>query len=345
MNTPVETQLYMGRLPDDPGKELSGLIDEVSVYNRLLTAAEIKAIFQAGGAGKCKPEVPPTPTATKPAVIPSITPAATSTPVISGAGSTSPRAASLPLHLNGDAWSEIFLGETNYPWGYLVDVNPLQPGKDGDHIESYIQTWFDGTHWVDTLVVGLPHPESSLDVQVDIYLTQDWPIANKGKMTLPAADSYPFYLGTAEQDAAYVLDINPLAPAPSAVTIVPSPVMPEYSDGAWWDRVQLRLEGVNEPFEAEIVAYKAPDLLLLTEFQIHLEPGVWHGLGLAAASERQAYLVQVDPLTPGREGDRLLRVAVQQEFDGKSWGDALRLMLPEDQPPLDVWVRVYAIKP
>lgn len=358
LNTPAETQLYLGMLPDDPGKQLNGLIDEVSVYNRALSAAEIKAIFQAGGGGKCKPEGSPTrtptPTITKPGVLPSITPgkptttntpAATSTPVISGADSTSPRAASLPLHLNGDAWSEIFLGETNYPWGYLVDVNPLQPGKDGDHIETYIKTWFDGTHWVDTLFVGLPHPGSSLDVQVDIYITQDWPIANKGKMTLPAAESYPFYLGRAAQDAVYVLDINPLSPAPSEVTIVPSPVMPEYSDGVWWDRVQLRLEGVKEPFEVEIVAYTAPDLPLLSEFQMHLEPGVWHGVGLAAASAQQAYLVQVDPLSPGREGDRLLRVALQQETDGKTWGDALRIMLPEDQPPLDVIVRVYIIEP
>lgn len=31
-----------------------GLIDEVSVYNRALSASEIQAIFQAGSAGKCK---------------------------------------------------------------------------------------------------------------------------------------------------------------------------------------------------------------------------------------------------------------------------------------------------
>ncbi len=37
------------------GEALDGLLDEISTYNRALSTAEIKAIFQAGQAGKCKP--------------------------------------------------------------------------------------------------------------------------------------------------------------------------------------------------------------------------------------------------------------------------------------------------
>jgi hypothetical protein len=33
----------------------NGLLDELEIYNRVLTAAEVKAIFAAGPAGKCKP--------------------------------------------------------------------------------------------------------------------------------------------------------------------------------------------------------------------------------------------------------------------------------------------------
>ncbi len=83
------------------------------------------------------------------------------TPVVSAAGSSGPLAASLKLHLIGNAWSGVFLGETSYPWGYLVDVTPLETSNDGAHVETYIQTWFDGTRWVDTLFVGLPHPGST----------------------------------------------------------------------------------------------------------------------------------------------------------------------------------------
>ncbi len=44
----------------------NGTIDEVSIYNRALTASEIQSIFNAGSDGKCKPvaAVTPTPTAT-----------------------------------------------------------------------------------------------------------------------------------------------------------------------------------------------------------------------------------------------------------------------------------------
>jgi hypothetical protein len=50
-----------------------GLIDEVELFSRALSASEIQAIYNAGGAGKCRPT--PTPTATA-----SPTPTATATP-------------------------------------------------------------------------------------------------------------------------------------------------------------------------------------------------------------------------------------------------------------------------
>ncbi|NPV08339.1 MAG: LamG domain-containing protein [Anaerolineae bacterium] len=37
------------------GRFLSGLVDEVELFNRVLTPAEVRAIFEAGSAGKCKP--------------------------------------------------------------------------------------------------------------------------------------------------------------------------------------------------------------------------------------------------------------------------------------------------
>ena len=264
--------------------------------------------------------------------------------MITGAGSSSPRAASLKLHLIGNAWSGIFLGETNYPWGYLVDVTPLEPSVDGADIETYIRTWFDGTQWVDFLFVGLPHPDISLDVWVDIYITQDWPVANQGEMSLPAAKWYQFYLGKTSQEAAYVVDVNPLTPSGNAAGIIPSAVLPEYSDGVWWDMERLGLYVGPQPVEAQVTAYQAPDLPVST-FDMHLEPGVWHGVGLGPASQEQAYLVEVDPLSAGREGFRLEKVTVQPEFDGTAWNDVLRVMVPENQPAMDVRVKVYILKP
>jgi len=73
--------LKIGSRADDtiamgPDDRFNGLIDEVALYDRALSPAEIKTIFSAGSAGKCRPAiVTPTPTAT-----PSNTPTVTATP-------------------------------------------------------------------------------------------------------------------------------------------------------------------------------------------------------------------------------------------------------------------------
>ena len=354
LNTPANTQLYVGKLPVDPGKRLDGQVDEVGIYNRALSAAEIKSIFLAGSSGKCWPEMPliVTPSPTTLAIYPTATPTPgkgqiarpqpTSTPVVTGLNSSSPLAASLRLHLIGNAWSGIFLGESQNPWGYLVDVTPLEKSIDGAHIETFIQTWFDGKKWVDYLFVGLPHPGISLDVQVDIYLTQGWPIAFQNKVDLEAAGSQQINLGKSTRVGAYILDINPLKTTVNAPAIIPSAVLPEFTDGSWWDVERLALIGFSQPVQAEIIAYQAPDLPVST-IKLHLEPGVWHGVGLGPASQEQAYLLEVDPLSPGQEGFHLEKAVVQPEFDGTTWNDVLRVMIPQGQPALDVTVKVYRL--
>ena len=41
------------------GANYQGLLDDVSLYNRALSAAEIQAIYKAGSAGKCTTPAPP----------------------------------------------------------------------------------------------------------------------------------------------------------------------------------------------------------------------------------------------------------------------------------------------
>jgi hypothetical protein len=51
MATPAGSSFHMGFL--DPTRLLNGVVDEVTVYNRALTGAEIASIYAAGSAGKC----------------------------------------------------------------------------------------------------------------------------------------------------------------------------------------------------------------------------------------------------------------------------------------------------
>jgi uncharacterized repeat protein (TIGR02543 family) len=51
---PDTTQpLYLGQDPAVAGRFYTGLLDEVSIYNRALSASEVQAIYSAGSAGKC----------------------------------------------------------------------------------------------------------------------------------------------------------------------------------------------------------------------------------------------------------------------------------------------------
>lgn len=53
MVTPAGTPFYIGRIPEDDFRRLQGRVDEVSVYNRALSAAEVRSIYLAGANGKC----------------------------------------------------------------------------------------------------------------------------------------------------------------------------------------------------------------------------------------------------------------------------------------------------
>jgi hypothetical protein len=57
ISTPANTQFYIGRIPGATSdtRKLNGMVDEVSVYDRALSASEILDIFNAGSHGKAKP--------------------------------------------------------------------------------------------------------------------------------------------------------------------------------------------------------------------------------------------------------------------------------------------------
>jgi hypothetical protein len=59
IDTPQNTSFYLGRIPGTlgDGRQLDGMVDEVSVYRRALSATEIQGIYQAGSDGKIPPVV------------------------------------------------------------------------------------------------------------------------------------------------------------------------------------------------------------------------------------------------------------------------------------------------
>ena len=331
IDTPSGTQLYMVGLPSDPTKRLDGLVDEASAYERALSAAEIKSIFQAGQKGKCLPQ---------PTGGPGL--ASTQTPVVSAVLASGPLAASFRLRLIGNAWSGVLLGQSSFPWG-------LPGGRDaaGTH-----ERWRSRRNLHPDLVRrqalggyafrGLPHPGASLDVQVDVYTTQHWDAAFRQTLTFPVSDFAGVLPGRFQPGGRLRAGCTRKR-LPAATVIVPAGIVPMFSDGSWWDLQRLAFYGMLEPLTARVAAYKAPGEPAAT-FAIHLEPGAWHGIGLGPCSQEQAYVLESTRSIPGQEGYRLEKAVVQPEFDGKTWNDVLRVMIPEGQPAMDVTVKVYVIK-
>ncbi len=54
----ASTALGIGKLPQVTSRNFDGLIDEVELFDRAISSAEIRAIYEAGAAGKIKPEPP-----------------------------------------------------------------------------------------------------------------------------------------------------------------------------------------------------------------------------------------------------------------------------------------------
>jgi hypothetical protein len=52
--TATSRNVLIGREDSILPRPFNGLIDELAIYNRALSATEIQAIFSAGSAGKCK---------------------------------------------------------------------------------------------------------------------------------------------------------------------------------------------------------------------------------------------------------------------------------------------------
>jgi hypothetical protein len=53
MATPANMPFYIGQIAGDSTRTLTGAVDEVTIYNRAITGAEIASIYAAGSAGKC----------------------------------------------------------------------------------------------------------------------------------------------------------------------------------------------------------------------------------------------------------------------------------------------------
>jgi hypothetical protein len=243
--------------------------------------------------------------------------------------------------LQSGAWTKYVLGPASEQTGYVVDITPQEPSVNGAHIEHKILPEYDGEMWNDVLWMLLPEPAEPLRVNVHAYLTNGWPVAYQGRLNLEPGVWHGFVICDSSQAGGYVIEIDPQGTAPYQAGIERSAVQPEFSADAWLDVLRI-MASPNQPvLPAEVRVYRTPDLPILSEFDIQLTPGDWTGTSLQESSAQAGYVVEVTPLDA--TDNQIERFVVQPEFNGTTWNDVLRLLVPADRPPMRVHVRVYVV--
>ena len=119
-------------------------------------------------------------------------------------------------------------------------------------------------------------------------------------------------------------------------------VQPEFIMDKWCDVLRVQIPEDQPAMEVQVRVYRTPDLPVAAEYVARLEPGVWHGFAVGQSTGTAGYVIVVTPLD--QVGGHIARAAVQPEFDGHSWNDVARVMIPADQPGLKVHIRVYAVR-
>ena len=243
--------------------------------------------------------------------------------------------------LKSGEWQKYVLGPTSFDGGYVIDVTPLHSSVNGAHVEHKVLPEYDGERWNDVLWMILPEQAAPLRVNVRVYPITDWPVVFVEDLVLEPGVWQGYCLQDAVQRAGYVIEINPKHPASFGARVEKTLIQPEFPWGQWVDVLRVQIPGDQPALEAQVKVYRTPDLPITAEFDAHLEPGVWHGFFVGLSRLKVGYVIEVTPLS--QSDNQIERYTVQPEFDGQTWNDVARLMIPADRPALDVNVRIYAI--
>ena len=137
----------------------------------------------------------------------------------------------------------------------------------------------------------------------------------------------------------YVVDISPMHPTVNGAH-VEHKIIPEFDGEQWNDMLWMLLPEGDTPLKVKVQVFSTVDWPVAFEGVLELSPGMLHGYIIQDASARAGYVVELDPLDSGVTGDTFQQAFIQPEFPG-DWYDVLRIQIPESQPALSVYVRVY----
>jgi hypothetical protein len=230
------------------------------------------------------------------------------------------------------------------PGAYLVDVSPINASKSGAFVErALVQPEYDGYQWNDVLRIMIPDGFKPLKVNVMVYRTADLPVITEIEETLQPGVWHGWGLGPCEQSQGYLVEVTPLEDSVDGAYIERAVVQPEFDGTQWNDVVRVMIPEWMPELRVQIRVYAVTELPVIAEFTTLLQPGEWQGHYLSRSKVHQGYVVETTPIyADAQDGAHVQKAIVQVEYNGKKWNDILRLMIAENDPALEVHVRVYA---
>ena len=204
-----------------------------------------------------------------------------------------------------------------------------------------MQPEFDGESWNDVLRVQLPEGMQAQLANIRVYDTAHMPVAAEFDATLEPGGWHGWSLGLASEDRAYVAEITPLDPSENGAHIARTVVQPEYAGDTWYDVLRVMIPEWMPELNVHIRVYDVSQLPVVMDFETELLPGDWQGNLVQPSRNKGGYVVEVTPFDSAPDGAYVEETVVQPEYPGDAWYDILRLIIPADQPPLRVHVRIY----
>ena len=142
----------------------------------------------------------------------------------------------------------------------------------------------------------------------------------------------------------YLVEVTPLESSVEGAYVEEALVQPEYNGGAdeWWDVLRVRIPADQPTLNANVRVYQTCPLPVVLDVEADLQPGVWMGWPVGPASVESGYVVEVTPLESSTYEGASVGSAIQQEYDGSQWIDALRVMVAPYFPSVKANLRVYS---
>lgn len=165
------------------------------------------------------------------------------------------------LTLTPGEWQGHIVREAKEDGGYVIEINPLEPGQIGDTIEkTIVQMEYFMQTWYDVLRIIVPAAQQTMAADVKVYRTPPYlRVAAEYDVHLEPGNWPGYGVGLSKLDTGYVIEVTPVDFGPKDEMkgcISLFTVQPEFDGKTWNDVARLMEEpGWPVPADAHVRVY------------------------------------------------------------------------------------------